>query len=315
VLAATMALPAPLPEGGRNMTDPTRWCDDPGDLSPAERRVLLADARFGPPHHAKSAVWAGMATGLGVGVAGNASATAASAISESVAASGTAAAAGPAGLGLSLGTVVKLVLVGVGIGTSVAGVGHYMVTRDTPRVSLPSRSTTASTVAPHARPQVAPLSDRQQPTPESSLKRTNAESTAEEVLLPPTAADRRREPSEPEVLDNGAVDRLAPNARSNLEAAPVVVPVSPDAWEESQVIGKARSALRSNDAALALQLLELAERRYPQGVLNQEREALCIEALAGLGRTAEARARAKAFLRAYPTSPYASRVKSRTGEP
>jgi hypothetical protein len=113
--------------------------------------------------------------------------------------------------------------------------------------------------------------------------------------------------------DNGGVVRSAPNARMRSEAAPVVAPLSPDAREESQVVGRARGALRSGDAARALQLLELAERRYPQGVLNQEREALRIEALAGLGQTAQARARANAFLRAYPTSPYASRVKSRTG--
>lgn len=295
------------------MTDPKRWCDDPQALSPEERRVLLADARFGPPRNAKSAVWAGMATGLGVGAAGNASANVAGAISESVAASGTAAAAGPAGLGLSLGSVVKLVLIGVGIGTSVAVAGHFAPSQEAAKISLPS-SMTASPVAPNPILQVAPSSDTQQRTPESSRKRTTGESTAEEVLLLPTAADRQSAPSEPEVLDNSGVDRLAPNAQLNSQAAPVVVPVSPDAREESQMIGKARSALRSGDAARALQLLELAERRYPQGVLNQEREALRVEALVGLGQTAEARARANAFLRAYPSSPYASRVKSRTGQ-
>ena len=299
------------------MTDPTRWCDDPGDLSPAEQRVLQADAQFGPPLHAKSAVWAGIATGLGA--VGEVSAKAASAIgaangAQGVAAGGAAVAAGPAGLGLGLGTVVKLVLVGVGIGTSLAVAGHYVSSHDAAKTALQNRSTTASPVAPQVSHRVAHSSGTQERMPQSPRKQTDGESAANEVPLPPTAADRRSEPSEPEVLDHGSVGGLVPSAQSNSEAVPVAVTVSPDAREESQVIGSARSVLRSGDAARALQLLELAERRYPQGVLNQEREALRVEALTRLGRIAEARERAKAFLRAYPTSPYASRVKNRIGE-
>ena len=55
-------------------------------------------------------------------------------------------------------------------------------------------------------------------------------------------------------------------------------------------------------------ILEQAQQRYPEAALGQEREALAIEALARLGRHAEARARAEAFLRLWPNSPYADTV-------
>jgi hypothetical protein len=42
--------------------------------------------------------------------------------------------------------------------------------------------------------------------------------------------------------------------------------------------------------------------------LLQEREALSISALSATGKTLEAAARARAFLRAFPNSPHAARV-------
>jgi hypothetical protein len=57
--------------------------------------------------------------------------------------------------------------------------------------------------------------------------------------------------------------------------------------------------------------LALAEEhlnRYPHGILDQEREALRIEALVALGRMDEARSRARAFEAAYPGSPHRARI-------
>lgn len=87
-----------------------------------------------------------------------------------------------------------------------------------------------------------------------------------------------------------------------------------NAREESQLVSSARSLLRAGNAAAALQLLEHAASRFHPGILLQEREALCVEALAALGRTSEANTHAEAFITAYPKSPYASRVKSRISD-
>jgi hypothetical protein len=60
-------------------------------------------------------------------------------------------------------------------------------------------------------------------------------------------------------------------------------------------------------------MLNEAARRYPHGILLQEREALTISALAQTGKTAEAAARARAFLRAFPNSPHTARVERAIG--
>jgi hypothetical protein len=67
-----------------------------------------------------------------------------------------------------------------------------------------------------------------------------------------------------------------------------------------------QSLARSPERTLALTAEHL--RRYPRGILDQEREALAIEALAKLGRYEEARTRVRAFDQAYPGSPYRARI-------
>jgi hypothetical protein len=78
--------------------------------------------------------------------------------------------------------------------------------------------------------------------------------------------------------------------------------------EESQAVLAARQALRSNDAAAALRLLEQARQRFGSGALAEEREVLTIEALAKSGDGVRAAERAKTFLRTHPRSPYAADV-------
>jgi len=83
--------------------------------------------------------------------------------------------------------------------------------------------------------------------------------------------------------------------------------------EESRAVLGARAALRAGDAARALTLLERARSQFPRGRLDQEREALTIEALARSGQSAKARLRAEKFLQAYPQSPYAADVRRASG--
>ena len=64
----------------------------------------------------------------------------------------------------------------------------------------------------------------------------------------------------------------------------------------------ARAALERGDAAATLKVVARHERRYPRGLLVQEREAMGIRALAMLGRADEARHRAALFRSRFPDS-------------
>jgi hypothetical protein len=83
---------------------------------------------------------------------------------------------------------------------------------------------------------------------------------------------------------------------------------------EAELLEGARHALRS-DPARALALTSEHQRLHPRGLLSQEREVLAIEALARVGRRAEARARAERFLRRHPTSAHRERLEAITRSP
>jgi outer membrane protein assembly factor BamD (BamD/ComL family) len=71
----------------------------------------------------------------------------------------------------------------------------------------------------------------------------------------------------------------------------------------------ARSALRSGNPGEALRLIQQIQGKFGAGLLGQEREALTIEALGRSGQREQARTRAEAFLRAFPSSPHAQDVR------
>jgi hypothetical protein len=71
-------------------------------------------------------------------------------------------------------------------------------------------------------------------------------------------------------------------------------------------------AVQDRDPAAALALAEEGSRRFPRGLFAQEREAIAIGALFRVGRAAEASARARAFLAAYPRSSFAERIEKLT---
>ena len=62
-----------------------------------------------------------------------------------------------------------------------------------------------------------------------------------------------------------------------------------------------RLSLGRGDPQAALDSARQHARRFPNGQLAEEREAIAIEALARLGRQAEARTRAEHFRRVYPS--------------
>ena len=84
---------------------------------------------------------------------------------------------------------------------------------------------------------------------------------------------------------------------------------------ETRLIGNANAALQAGDAARALSLLDEHARRFPGGVLAEERDAERVLALCAAGRTSDARARAERFLRERPKSALAPKVRTSCGGP
>jgi len=79
------------------------------------------------------------------------------------------------------------------------------------------------------------------------------------------------------------------------------------ALSEPDLIGQAQTALAGNPVR-ALSLCEKHRKQFPHGVLVQEREVLAIEALAKLGRHAQAVDRGERFMKAFPSSAHRSKI-------
>jgi hypothetical protein len=100
---------------------------------------------------------------------------------------------------------------------------------------------------------------------------------------------------------------LAPNSEvTDLPAPMAAAPATPSradaAREELRLLRQARAAVARTDFAAALPPLTEHARRFKDGRLAEEREALRVKALAGLGRTDEARRAAAAFKARFPRS-------------
>jgi hypothetical protein len=72
--------------------------------------------------------------------------------------------------------------------------------------------------------------------------------------------------------------------------------------EELRLLQQAREDVARDDFAAALRPLAKHARRFKDGRLTEEREALRVKVLAGLGRTGEARQAATAFRTRFPRS-------------
>jgi hypothetical protein len=97
-------------------------------------------------------------------------------------------------------------------------------------------------------------------------------------------------------------------AHTAAEAAPTVAPhrsASSTTWHfyaEQELLDRARTLLLEGEPAAALKAIDVHRRRFPQGVLSEERDALQIEALGSAGRTDEGCRAARAFHGAHPGS-------------
>ena len=76
----------------------------------------------------------------------------------------------------------------------------------------------------------------------------------------------------------------------------------------------ARAAVARADVTAALAAIAEHERRFPNGQLTEEREALRVLALAGAHRSEEARRAAATFRKRFPRSMLLARMNDALGE-
>jgi hypothetical protein len=101
---------------------------------------------------------------------------------------------------------------------------------------------------------------------------------------------------------NAERDGLAPSPRT---------PTTLD--QELRLVRGGVAALDAGEPSLALSLFEEHARRFPNGILAEERAAERVSALCALGRVGEARSAAASFLHDRAQSPLAARVQASCG--
>ncbi len=256
------------------------------DLGP-EARGLFARARgdLAPREDDRRRVEKALAARLGVAVGSAVAVTAVTSVAKGAA--GASMSAGPvAGASVGLfGTgkwvIAMVALAGIGVG----GASIYRA-----RTALPPPVAVARTTAPTSAMTTA--------------------TTAIEVAPPPSPA-----PSAEIVATAEPAESAVPF--SEIVATPKGAPKQPtgSVAEEAKLIRDANAALHGGNAAAALGLLDEHMKKFPSGVLSEERSAVRIFALCALGRVGQAQGESVRFLKWHPNSPFAKSIRESCGGP
>lgn len=309
------------------MKAPSKLIDSGAEASAFVKELLREGRAESLPVQAKAAIWKGIVV------------NAPGALSTSA---GTSAAAGVA-KGATAATVLKGTVMVAALAGGIWG-SHRLVTSSRSAGRWDDwRPVAAAVHVPTAHPERAapvPRSERpgteelpglqeraSSPGPsrrhETPGKRRGGAPTTERPSAAATAAGAVSAPTGAISATAVASVSDAPAETADAAEAPVLPPPEPSRppsrtlrgsrlAEESQLVLEARQGLRAGHVAAVFRQLEAAKARFSGGALVQEREALAIEALWGMGEREAARARVTSFSRAYPESPYVSQLRQLT---
>lgn len=132
--------------------------------------------------------------------------------------------------------------------------------------------------------------------------------SSDEISLPPPGAvePRQVEPRQTELQAASGRPALPPEQaapkKAERDAAPRRGAPADAHLLELGVLQRARVAVANGQFATALEAIAEHQRRFPNGSLQEEREALRVKALAGLGKTDDASAAARRFREKFPNS-------------
>jgi hypothetical protein len=137
-------------------------------------------------------------------------------------------------------------------------------------------------------------------------------------VLPPASGKDQTKARAPEPPLPAQLPQKSAAEPTRPEAGNVVTvprPSSPsdvgDAYAlELALLQRARAAVASGNFSTALDAIAEHQRRFPRGKLREEREALRVKALAGLGRYEEARRAAERFREHFPNSVLSPRIEA-----
>jgi hypothetical protein len=256
-------------------SDPTRLFDDP----------QVAASLRGDLAHAKAASVQGL--DHAAGVAGLQAAIAAEAGAATGAASGASS--------FSKVAIAILLVGGAAVAVWGATRGHDVVE---PEVAS---ATSVGDAAPHAR------SIEREPAP---VEPTRIEPAAAPVVI---ANEPAPAPEEDASEDDTDASKVSRSRATKVRKAVPEGDATDRVLREAQLVADARDAL-GHDPNAALTLVQQAAREFPSGQLVEEREAIAIRALAGLGRSEAARARAERFLARFGSGPHAEAVRRAIGD-
>ena len=192
----------------------------------------------------------------------------------------------PAAKALSLVKVMGWVATGAAVGVATSGVTWVAqsVLSDEPRVAATvTASAMSARPAPvlHVKEEAAPLA------PPSAELALTAAPLAPAPVTPPRS--------------NAANSANSWRPSASLEA-------------EARGLSAIQAALSRGDGRTALQLLGEQEREFPRGALDQERAAARVLAWCAAGQVEQAALARGRFLAAYPSSPWAKRVRESCAE-
>jgi hypothetical protein len=153
------------------------------------------------------------------------------------------------------------------------------------------------------------------------IEQSASASAAPRSVAPPTVHASPRTLDQAHGPDEASTERITPPSNaitppddvkgpSEAPKAPTPRAVQPGP-DEATLLRGAQSSMKS-DPQRALALTREHRRRFPRGVLAQEREVLAIEALARLGKSSEATERARNFNQRYPGSAHSKKIESAT---
>ncbi len=148
--------------------------------------------------------------------------------------------------------------------------------------------------------------------PPAPQKPTPAVTPDQAVAPRPTTVQATAPTEAPEVPSTNSVapTRAEPRAAQSPASTKAT---SNDAAAEAALLERAREAI-SSDPKRALALTREHARRFPKGILTQEREVIAIDALKRLGKSSEAESRADQFKKTYPGSAHQHGLDSATNQ-
>jgi hypothetical protein len=240
--------------------------------------ALRADARTGVPHGSRERILRRLGIGAGVlGATASVTTGAGALVAGAIATHSTA-------------VLVSTLAIGIGIGFGAHSGLDAIRAPDAPVATVPVSSPASATAA------VAPRVPVDAPVAVPSVVPTAAPpEAATEGAMP---APRREPPGHAEPTNA---------APASLVAVPVLDP--PSLAAQQSLLDDARSALLRRDGASALSAIGAHRLRFPDTALAEERAALEIRALLGVGRMRAARERHAVFERAFPGSLFASSLR------